>query len=68
MSERDKLIEKIDQENKLFIVTPTPMFDYMEDFRVNTLRYPEMVVLVPSNDLNPENVLYYEEKDKKSKR
>jgi hypothetical protein len=42
------------------------MLDYMEDFRVNTLKYPDMVVLVPSNDLNPEDVYYYED-NRKSK-
>lgn len=68
MSERDKLIGLEDQTNKLYIVTPTPMFDYMEDFRINTLKYPDLVVLVPSNDLNPEPILYYEDEDKKNKR
>ena len=36
------------------------MFEYMNDFRLNTLKYPDMVVLVPSNDLNPEKEMYYE--------
>jgi hypothetical protein len=54
MHERDKLIKKFDEDNKLYIVTPTPMMGWMEQFRSNDLRYPEMVVLVPSNSLNPE--------------
>ncbi len=54
MAERDKLLANEDPKNKLYVVTPTPMFEYMNDFRLNTLKYPDMVVLVPSNDLNPE--------------
>jgi ribonuclease Z len=33
MSERDRLIDKPDPLNKLYIVTPTPMLDYLEDIR-----------------------------------
>jgi hypothetical protein len=61
MSERDKLLKGEDPTNKLYIVTPTPMYQYMQDFRDNLLKYPSMVVLVPSNDLNPEGVLYYDD-------
>lgn len=61
MVERDKLLDGIDPSNKLYIVTPTTMMDYMIEIRDSTLKYPEMVVLVPSNDLNPEPSLYYGE-------
>lgn len=35
------------------------MMDYLDNIRVNALKYPEMVVLVPSNDLNPETKKFY---------
>jgi ribonuclease BN (tRNA processing enzyme) len=63
--ERDKLIAQMAAEgkdisdNKLYIVTPTPMIDYMDEFRRNGLKLPDSVVLVPSSDLNPERVKYY---------
>lgn len=63
MVERDKLIEKFDENNKLYIVTPHPMMDWMELFRNENLRYPEMVVLVPSKSLNPEPIKYYLENE-----
>ena len=63
MHERDKLITKNDPDNKLYIVTPTPMMEWMEIFRQNDLRYPEMVVLVPSNTLNPEKEKYYQQNE-----
>ena len=59
MSERDKLFSEFDQNNKLYIVTPTPMLEWMDEFRTEQLRFPEMVELVPSNTLNPEPELYY---------
>ncbi len=65
MLERDRLVESkfggFDIKNKLYIVTPTLMMDYLEDVRKTALKYPEMVVLVPSNDLNPEPDQYYGE-------
>lgn len=61
MSERDKLIKEYDPNNKLYIVTPTPMLEYMDKVRNMVLKYPDMVVLVPSNDLNPEPQLYFDD-------
>jgi hypothetical protein len=63
MLERDKLITKVDPTNKLYIVTPTPMMGWMEIFKNESLRYPEMVELVPSNELNPEPIKYYLENE-----
>ena len=64
MLERDKLIDaqgaSRDPNNKLYVVAPTIMMDYMETMRTTVLRQPDMVVLVPSNDLNPEPELYYQ--------
>lgn len=52
----------VDQsDNKLYVVTPTVMMDYLEQVRKSALKYPDMVVLVPSNDLNPETDKYYGE-------
>jgi ribonuclease BN (tRNA processing enzyme) len=59
MYERDLLLEKFDPLNKLYVVTPTPMMSWMELFVSDSLRFPEMVVLVPSKNLNPENQYYY---------
>jgi hypothetical protein len=43
----------------MYIVTPTIMMNYMENIRVHALKYPDLVVLVPSSDLNPETSKYY---------
>jgi hypothetical protein len=37
------------------------MLEYMEKIRTLVLKYPDMVVLVPSNDLNPEPQLYFDD-------
>lgn len=39
------------------------MFEYMDEYRKLTLKYPDMVVLVPSSDLNPEGKFYYDEEE-----
>ena len=39
------------------------MYEYMDDYKTKILRYPDMVVLVPISDLNPEPTLYYAEED-----
>ena len=36
------------------------MLDWMEMFRVDSLKYPDYVELVPSSTLNPEEVYYYQ--------
>ena len=59
MTERDKLITEEDPHNRLYIATPAPMYEYMEDLRKTILRNPDNVVLVPLADLNPESCLYY---------
>lgn len=60
MYERDLLHKEFDASNKLYVVTPTPMMAWMEMFVKDSLRFPEMVVLVPSKNLNPENQYYYQ--------
>ena len=64
MYERDQILEKFDENEKLYVVTPTPMMSWMELFVKDSLRFPEMVVLVPSKNLNPENQYYYQLYDK----
>jgi hypothetical protein len=54
MYERDQLLEKQDENNKLYVVTPPPMMAWMEMFVKDSLQFPNMVVLVPNNNLNPE--------------
>ena len=63
MSERDSMLENEDPNNKLYVVTPGPMYEYMDEYRKSTLKYPDMVVLVPITDLNPEGTLYYDDED-----
>lgn len=45
----------------MYVVTPSPMMQWMEDFVNDSLRFPEMVVLVPSKNLNPEESYYYQD-------
>jgi hypothetical protein len=67
MAERDKLIERFgllpdgrpDLTQKLYIVLPTIMMAYVDNIRLRALKYPELVALVPSTELNPESVKYY---------
>lgn len=61
MSERDLLHTEVDESNKLYVMTPTPMMEWMREFVQDSLKYPEMVVLVPSKSLNPEEVYYYQD-------
>ena len=39
------------------------MLKWLDYFRTTHLKYPEMVVLVPSNLLNPEPCLYYQNEE-----
>ena len=50
-------------DNKLYIVTPTVMLDYLNDVRKSSLKQPDLVVLVPSSDLNPESDKFYGQDD-----
>ena len=62
MLERDLLLSQakvFDGGNKLYVVTPSPMMEWMELFVADSLKHPEMVVLVPSKNLNPEDKYYY---------
>jgi hypothetical protein len=35
------------------------MRDYLDNVRTQALKYPEMVVMINSDELNPETDLYY---------
>ena len=60
MHERDQIFESSDCSNKLYVVTPSPMMVWMEAFVSENLRHQDMVVLVPAENLNPEDQYYYE--------
>lgn len=60
MFERDNLLKEFNASNKLYVVTPTPMMGWMKMFVKDSLKFPEMVVLVPSKSLNPEDKYYYQ--------
>lgn len=51
---------EFDPKNKIYIVTPTPMLEWMRIFVNDSLNYPDMVELVPSKNLNPESSYYYQ--------
>ena len=56
MTERDILLQQDGiEQSKLYVITPTPMMAWMEIFVRDSLHFPDMVVLVPSKNLNPEN-------------
>jgi len=49
-----------DENDKIYVVTPTPMMEWMKLFVKDSLKHPENVVLVPSRNLNPEDKYYYQ--------
>ena len=61
LSERDKLLKKEDLrfKNKIYVCTPSILIEWLELFIQDSLEHPEMVVLVPAMNLNPEPYYYY---------
>jgi hypothetical protein len=67
MQERDKLIDtyglgpdgKPDPTQKHYVVLPNLMMAYIDNIRLRSLKYPEMVSLVSSAELNPESQKFY---------
>lgn len=63
LSERDNILQKMDREltedDKIYVVAPAPIIEWLEVFVGDSLRLPEMVVIVPSMNLNPETSYYY---------
>ena len=55
LSERDSL----DPEDKVFVVTPSPMMEWMKLFCKDSLTYKNKVELIDSSTLNPEKNYYY---------
>jgi hypothetical protein len=45
MKERDIIMSTTDKKSKMFIVTPTPMIEWLDAFR-KELNHPELIVLV----------------------
>jgi hypothetical protein len=60
MQERDLLHDE-KSNDKLYVVTPTPMMAWMELFVSDSLKRPDLVVLVPSKSLNSEDRYYYQQ-------
>jgi hypothetical protein len=42
------------KHGKIYVVTPTPMLEFLDFFIKETMKRIDMIVLVPSIDLNPE--------------
>ncbi len=63
LQERDNLFSKNPElaikHGKIYVVTPTPMLEFLDFFIKETMKRIDMIVLVPSIDLNPEQVYYY---------
>ena len=67
MQERDRLIDTYgldcdgnpDPKQKLYVVLPNIMMAYIDNIRLRSLKYPEMVSLVSSAELNPESKKFY---------
>ena len=59
MIERDKLIDKENEEQVIYVVLPTPMIDWVETFIENNIKFKSMIRIVNSEDLNPEADRYY---------
>mmetsp|Transcript_20879 Transcript_20879/g.28857 ORF Transcript_20879/g.28857 Transcript_20879/m.28857 type:complete len:173 (-) Transcript_20879:588-1106(-) len=61
IKERENLLTEHDENNKLYVVIPTPMMKWMEEFRTKQLRLPNMVVYINTRSFNPEKVWYYQD-------
>mmetsp|Transcript_29504 Transcript_29504/g.21956 ORF Transcript_29504/g.21956 Transcript_29504/m.21956 type:complete len:155 (+) Transcript_29504:78-542(+) len=57
--ERDRLLVKEDPSNKLYLIAPIPLLDWLTSFKQQFLRFPDMVEIIPSNILNPEKEQFY---------
>jgi hypothetical protein len=66
MLERDRLLpsadpQRNDHDLKLYIVTPTPMMGWMEQFKKDQcVNRPDLLELIPSTQFNPESYYYYQ--------
>ena len=65
LSERDKLFTNSEDAiaQKIFVVTPLPMIEWMQLFINDTLTFPEGVSLVQSHFINSEDSYYYQRED-----
>jgi hypothetical protein len=59
MLERDRLLKEFDPNNKLYVIVPSPMREWMDIFRTESLQYPDMVVYISSEQLNPDPIKNY---------
>lgn len=62
MQERDNLMKKPENRvfGKIYVVIPTPMFKYVQMFVDESIIHKDLVLLVPSIDINPEKFFYYQ--------
>jgi len=59
MEERDKLMTP-ESTDKLYIIVTTPLMDWMASYKdMHVTNRPDLIELVHSIDLNPEESLYY---------
>ena len=47
---------------KIYVVVPTPLYHYIEVFIEESIKHKDLIVLVPSIDLNPEPYYYYQKR------
>ena len=61
MKERDLLLTEEDAggKNILYVITPSPMMEWMEAFVDDSIKDKSNIVLIPSKQLNPESNYYY---------
>jgi ribonuclease BN (tRNA processing enzyme) len=63
LTERDRLItEETKKFGKIYAVIPTPLIEFFNHFIDENIQHKDMVVLVPSAQLNPESHYYYQTK------
>lgn len=58
--ERDKLISS--KDDVLYLVAPWPMREWLDLFIEDSLKHPDCVKLITSNNLNPERSYFYQKK------
>ena len=59
--ERDQLTTEFNDDDKMYVIVPSTMMTWLQLFVDDSLNWPDMVVLIPSKNLNPENSYYYQD-------
>ena len=55
--------EKAGATDSIYVITPSPMLEWMQLFVTDSLTNPELVHLIPSHTLNPESSYFYQDKN-----